>query len=294
VIVAVVASCHAAPQLYQTVNTGTLQYSSSDSPAVMKIAKPGINLGNPDATTSVQTPVAVVKAALPVHVELDSEEDDHEVLFKSAVHYAAEDDSEEDDDEVTFKIAVPAATPVLTPVVKAAVPTAVHTVVQAPVVKAAVPVVKAAVPVVKAAVPVVKTAVPVVKAAVPATTSVLTPVVKAAVPAAVHTVVQTPVVQAAAPAVVDAPVVKAAAPVTFGHFASPSLTPLFKAAVAPASLATSSVLPYSGFTVPTVATQASTHSYIPFNFGNWPFAWRGSQGFFGQSPTRYAYHHVTY
>lgn len=70
VLTALVASCCAAPQMYPAMPSA-LAYAQSNSPAVMKIPEPGINLGTPLAARApvvpvVSAPVSVVQSAVPV------------------------------------------------------------------------------------------------------------------------------------------------------------------------------------------------------------------------------------
>ncbi|XP_063610500.1 uncharacterized protein LOC134784377 [Penaeus indicus] len=67
VLTALVASCCAAPQMYPAMSSA-LVYAQSNSPAVMKIPEPGINLGTPLVARApvVAAPVSVVRNAVPV------------------------------------------------------------------------------------------------------------------------------------------------------------------------------------------------------------------------------------
>ncbi|ROT70692.1 hypothetical protein C7M84_011014 [Penaeus vannamei] len=74
VLTALVASCCAAPQVYPAVSApSALVYAQSNSPAVMKIPEPGINLGAPLAARApvapvVAAPVPFVQSAAPIPV----------------------------------------------------------------------------------------------------------------------------------------------------------------------------------------------------------------------------------
>ncbi|XP_047483362.1 uncharacterized protein LOC125035179 [Penaeus chinensis] len=70
VLTALVASCCAAPQWYPAMSSA-LVYAQSNSPAVMKIPEPGINLGTPLVARApvvpvVAAPVSIVRNAVPV------------------------------------------------------------------------------------------------------------------------------------------------------------------------------------------------------------------------------------
>lgn len=71
VLTALVASCCAAPQVYPAMSApSALVYAQSNSPAVMKIPEPGINLGAPLAARApvVAAPVPFVQSAAPIPV----------------------------------------------------------------------------------------------------------------------------------------------------------------------------------------------------------------------------------